>query len=41
MEDSREKLKTNDGIDNDNKHDQQHDVEQRDDGHQDSIQHNL
>ena len=41
MEDSREQLQANDSVDDNDKHDQQHDVEQWNDGHQDGVQHNL
>ncbi len=41
MEDARKELEPDDGVDDDDEHHQQHDVEQRDQGHQDGVQHNL
>ena len=41
VEDAGEELQPDDGVDDDDEHDQQHDVEQGDQRHQDGIQHNL
>ena len=41
MEDAGEERQPDDGVDDDDEHDQQHDVEQGDQRHQDGIQHNL
>ncbi len=41
VEDAGEELQTDDGVDDDDKHDQQHDVEEGNEGHQDGVEHNL
>ena len=41
MEYPKEELETNNRVDNDDEHDEQHDVEQGNQGHQDSVQNNL
>ena len=37
VEDAGEELETNDGVDDDDEHDEQHDVEEGDQGHQDRV----
>ena len=41
MEYPREQLKANDGIDDNDEHNEQHDVKQGDQGHEDGVDHNL
>ena len=41
MKNAREKFKTNDRINNNDKHDKQHDVNQRNQRHQDGVDDNL
>ena len=41
MEDAREELEADDGVDNHDEEHEQRDVEERDHGHQDTVQHNL
>ena len=41
MKNAREKFKTNDCINNNDKHDKQHDVNQRNQRHQDGVDDNL
>lgn len=41
MKFAREKLQTNDGVDEDHKYDEEGDVKQRNHRHNDTIQHNL
>ena len=41
MKFAREKLQTNDGVDEDHKYDEEGDMKQRNHRHNDTIQHNL
>ena len=41
MKNAGKQFKTNDSINNNDKHDEQHDVNQRDQSHQDGIDDNL
>ena len=41
MEQPREELEADDGVDDHDEHDEEGDVEQRNHGHQDGVQHNL
>ena len=41
MKDPGEELEADDGVDDDDKHDEEGNVEEGDHGHQDGVQHNL
>ena len=41
MEGSHEEFKPDDGVDDDDEEDQQGDVDERNDGHEDSVHHDL